>query len=314
MFVGSCSGVVYGIDEESGAVRWTYDTRQDAGPAQFHGDPAIIGDLVLSGSDTAEPSLMYAFHGETGELAWKREADVIESDVVRSEGLVIGQTFFGDFVALDAETGERRWRLAPDERHCGRRPQAPTVDGERVFLAAADGTLKAVRVADGAVLWNRDLGCVSTALVVWRDRVWAGTPDGRVQWFDIADGEPGSAVEVGGRPHGRPEAIGEVLVLRVGERDAVAVDPAGEKVMWRFQATRELSSPRPHPYSGLALVGDAEGVVYALDPADGSVRWTVEVKGTVRGIGSGDGALYIGTLGGTVYKVAAPEGTAPAPH
>ena len=307
LFVGSCSGVAYGIDKQSGEVRWTYDTRADAGPAQFHGDPAIVGDLVLTGSDTADPSMIYAFRAETGELAWKRESDVIESDVVSASGLVIGQTFFGDYVALEVATGERRWRLSTDERRCGRRPQAPATDGERVYLAAPDGTLKGLRAGDGEVLWSHELGCVSTALELWRGRLWAGTPEGRLVAVDPQTGEILSSVDVGGRPHGRPAPVAErVLVVQVGEQEAVALDPEGTRVVWRHRHDRELSSPRPHPYGGLALVGDAEGSVVALDPQDGSVRWTVKVEGTIRGIGSEPGVLYVGTLGGVVYRVAAP--------
>lgn len=316
LFVGSCSGVAYGIDKTSGEVRWTYDTREDAGPAQFHGDPAVVGDLVLTGSDTAEPSMMYAFRAASGELVWKRESDVIESDVVSVSGLIVGQTYFGDYVALDVTTGERRWRLSTEERRCGRRPQATAAAGKRVYLAAGDGSLKAVRASDGEVLWSRDRGCVSTALELWRGRLWAGTPEGSLFSVDPETGEALSSIDVGGRPHGRPVPVADrVLVLRVGEREAVAVDPEGSRVVWRYRADRELSSPRPHLYQGLhgreelVLVGDSAGLVHALDSRDGSLRWSVEVTGTVRGIGSEPGVLYVGTLGGVVHRVPAPAGS-----
>lgn len=53
-------------------------------------------------------------------------------------------------------------------------------------------------------------------------------------------------------------------------------------------------------------MGDAKGSVHAPDPLDGSVVWTVEVRGTVRGIGSESGTLYVGTLDGIVYRVSPP--------
>ena len=61
--LGSCSGRFYALDSASGMPRWSYDTRQDveeAGPAQFHGDPLVLGDQVVTGSDTARPSFMVA--------------------------------------------------------------------------------------------------------------------------------------------------------------------------------------------------------------------------------------------------------------
>lgn len=307
MFQASCSGVIYGIEDGSGDVRWTYDTRQDAGPAQFHGDPAVVGDLVLTGSDTAEPSFFYALRAATGELVWKTNVDVIESDVAIADGLAIGQTFYGDFVALDVETGERRWRIAADERRCGRRPQAPAVSAGTVFLGAPDGTVKAVRARDGEVLWSRERGCLSTPLLHWRGAVWGGSPDGNVWALDPETGELRGQLDVGGRPHGRPVPVGEsTLVVQVGQAEAVGIDAQSLEPRWRYRAENELSSPRPHDLAGLAVVGDSEGNVFALDPRDGSEAWSVRVEGTVRGIGSAKGKLYVGTLGGRIYKVTPP--------
>lgn len=312
LFIGSCSGVVYGIDKEAGSVRWRYDTREDAGPAQFHGDPAVVGDVIVTGSDTAEPSWIYAFSPEDGEIVWKRDTDVLESDIAKAGGLVFGQTFFGDYVALDAATGDFHWRLGSEERRCGRRPKAPATDGQRVYVAAPDGSLKAVRASDGAVIWSHDLGCASTELELWRDRLWAGTGD-ELLAIEPKTGEVVGRIALGGPPHGRPAAVRESLVVQVGRQEVVAVDAEASRVLWRYRDDDELSSPRPHSYESLALVGDAKGSVHALDPVDGSVVWTVEVRGTVRGIGSEPGALYVGTLDGVVYRVSPPS-TVDAPR
>jgi len=51
VYVGSCSGTYFALNRSTGARRWTYDTRQDGDAAQFHGNPLITDDLVVTGSD-----------------------------------------------------------------------------------------------------------------------------------------------------------------------------------------------------------------------------------------------------------------------
>ena len=74
----------------------------------------------------------------------------------------------------------------------------------------------------------------------------------------------------------------------------VAVDAEASIALWRYRDDDELSSPRPDSYEGLAVVGDAKGSVHSLDFLDGSVVWTVEVRGTVRGSGPSRGPCTSG--------------------
>ena len=308
LFAGSCSGVVYAINKNSGEAIWTYDTRQDSGPAQFHGDPAIAGDVFITGSDTAEPSFVYAFKMDDGTLLWKKNTDVLESDIVAAGGVVVGQTFFGDFVALDPDTGDRRWKLTANERKCGRRPKAPAASRQTVFVAASDGTIRALRASDGKEKWSHNSPCVSTGLKIVRGRLWAGS--GPSVWSRSLDtGRELSSVDIGGNGHGSLVVAGKsaTVVLQVGQRDVVAVHQDGKAIRWRYRADHDLTSPRPHAYGELVIVGGKEGQVIAIDADNGAVRWQGSVEGTVRGIGSDAGRLYIGTLQGNIYGFRPPS-------
>jgi outer membrane protein assembly factor BamB len=306
LFVGSCSGVIYAFDRESGAVRWSYDTRQDAGPAQFHGDPAVAGGIVYTGSDGAMPSYVYAFRSATGELLWKSDADVIESDVLFAEGLLVGRTFSGDLVALDASSGERRWRVRPDESRCGRSLHAPAVHGDLVVTPLGDRTISGVGLRDGTVRWRREVGCASTAITLWRGAAYVGIAgaEGKVLRVDPEHGELLAELALGGQQaHDSLVPVGDTLVSVAGEAVVVGIDPSLTAVRWTYRSEGgvEISSPKPYAFGGVALVGEARGRLTALRPDDGSVAWTDQVEGTVRGLGGDDDALYVGTLGGRVY-------------
>lgn len=133
VYVGSCSGTYFALDLRSGEVRWRYDATQDAGRLQYHGDPVVTEDLVVTGSDSGTPSYTYAFERATGAVRWRREGAALNSDLSVIGGGVIGRTWNGDLVALSIETGDVLWRHTPAEY----RYQIPT-DASPM---AADGTV-----------------------------------------------------------------------------------------------------------------------------------------------------------------------------
>lgn len=63
--------------------------------------------------------------------------------------------------ALDATTGEQLWQESYDRPYSISYPAGPrctpTIDGDRVYSLGAEGNLKCLQVADGEVLWSRDL-------------------------------------------------------------------------------------------------------------------------------------------------------------
>lgn len=307
LFVGSCSGVAYAFDRDSGAVRWSYDTRRDGGPAQFHGDPAILGDLLVTGSDSAEPSLLYAFHWQSGALRWKTDSDVIETDASFAAGALVGATWSGDLVGLDPASGERRWKVAAEDRRCGKRPHSPAVAGELVYFSSGEGILHAVDPGQGEVVWRRELGCASTAPLVWGEDLYLGVAPDKLVRVRLADGRVIAEHTLEGRAHSRLTVAGDSLLVLVGGQALVAFDRTLSEERWRRTTETDWSSFRPLVWKDLVVVGDAAGQLFALDPRDGSTRWSAQVRGTIRGLGAEGEVLYVGTLGGTVYALV-PEG------
>jgi outer membrane protein assembly factor BamB len=73
---------------------------------------------------------------------------------VYSEGMPLdGQTL----VARDAITGNERWRFAGD----GQLTTAPLIAGDVVYVGSWTGTLYALSLADGRLLWSADIGAGS---------------------------------------------------------------------------------------------------------------------------------------------------------
>jgi len=282
-------------------VRWTYDTRRDGDAAQFHGNPLITDDLVVTGSDGQGAGLVYAFDRKTGELRWKSPVDGQDTDLLRFGGLAIGGTTPGDLVALDLLNGRVVWRFSPSERPWARsHSRSPALAGDRVFFAGPDGKVRALEAASGKVLWERDLGCnITTALLATDAGVYAGGTDRRLYRLDPATGTVTARIELEAPPYGNLVAAGDVLLALVGEAGLVAVRSDLAGVRWQRKAAEEWSTPRPLVAGGTVLAG-GPGELVALRLEDGSPAWTLKLEGMPRGFGREGPILYLGTLRGTL--------------
>lgn len=301
MFLGSCSGTFYALDHGTGRVRWSYDTRQDGEPSQFHGNPVIAGDLVVTGSDTGA-GLTYGFERKTGALRWKTAAGPIESDLVRASGTVFGVTAEGNLAALDLATGKVAWTVKPEtspfRRFHGR---APAVSGDRVFFGGKDGAVYAVRTGTGEILWRRDLGAaITTSPVVAEENLFVGTGSGRLYRLAPATGEVTAEVGLSeGLPHALLASAQGALLALVGEKALVCLEPDLKAVRWTRTAAAGWSTPRPLLLGGAVLAGSEDGRLSAFRIEDGKEVWSGRIDGVPRGTSRDGSDLYVGTLRGT---------------
>lgn len=136
LYVGNGDATLSAVDAESGAARWTFDTRSVAGPADaqspnpLRDGPAVAGGIVYAGDSRGH---VYGVDAGTGELVWSTRVDdhptarLTSSPLVHRGTVYIGVsssesglqgdpttypccTFRGQVVALDARSGAVRWR------------------------------------------------------------------------------------------------------------------------------------------------------------------------------------------------------------
>lgn len=329
MYVASCSGVFYALDRDGGEVAWSYDTRRDGEPATFHGDSLVADELVITGVDRPADPATYAFDRHSGEVRWRvtGEAGISESDVLRLDDTVVGRNRDGDLIGLDLATGDLLWTVAPRERrHQYGIDESPVAANGVVFTPALDGAIHAVD-AGGTVLWRRPLGCAITTSPALGDDaepggggdadLYAGCSSGEIFRLDAATGEILASASLGGRTNGRPLVTREAVVFLSGTSTFAALDRELARVTWKRRDEARWSSFQPILVDGNVLVGNGEGLLSALDPADGSVVWSRRLEGQIRGLGLGHGprgrTLFVGTIEGTVYALALPDDEACGP-
>ena len=315
--VGSCNGVIHGLDKATGKARWKYDAGLDGGRPEFHGVPLVVGDLVVLSSDDRHPSgvgHVYAIEASSGAVRWKaRIGRGSMTDVVRLDTRLYAVTLDGELVALDLADGKQVWSARggpPLERDFLSVAATPAIYSDRIFFAGADGVVRALSTTSGAPVWKSEVGSpVWTALVVVSDALCFGTRDGRLLRLDHGTGKHLVELRLGQVPFGPLVAADDLLFTLAGERDLLvlnAVQASLGSSRWTRRAERGWSSSGPFLWKGMVVVGGEAGELQALRPEDGAVVWNRHVDGVVRGVGSDGDLLFIGTLKGTLFAVRPP--------
>ena len=317
--VGSCNGLVHGVDKTTGKARWTYDARPDGGHPEFHGAPLVAGDLVVLGSDDRGPDgvgHIYAIEASSGSVRWKtRIGRGSMTDVVRLGARLYAVTIDNELVALDLAKGKQAWSfrgappLDPDFMNV---LATPAVRADRVYFGGADGVLYALAADSGAVLWKSEIGSrIVTPVVLVADTLCFGAGDGRLFLADLSSGKLKAELALGQIPVGPPTIAGKFILIYSAEGDSSvlnALESSLAAFRWSRRATRGWSSPRPYLWRGSVLAGSEAGELAALAIEDGTVIWTRHLDGVIRGIGSDGDFLFVGTLKGLLFAVRPPLG------
>lgn len=307
MFVGSCNGFFRALDRETGKVRWSYDTRQDGSAAEFHGDPLVTDEAVIAGSDFRKPGgigYVYAFERAAGKLRWKYRADPgVMADIRRLGSNIYGVTLQDEIVALDLKTGEVVWKFATGHSNDNfLANSSPAATGERVFFGGLDGTVYALDAYSGQVLWKRELGGrISTSVALMGDSPYAGSSKRHIYRLDPKTGAVLADLATDEEPAGRLVPVGDSVLVFFGEKTLACLDASLKKIRWSQTSFGPWTSSRPYLWDGAVLAGNERGEVFALRTSDGSRLWSEKFEGVIRGIGTSEGVLYIGTLKRNVY-------------
>jgi outer membrane protein assembly factor BamB len=303
VFVGSCNGLFRALEKKTGRVKWSYDTQQDGAAVQFHTDPLVVEDLVVVGSDGAIAHL-YAFERNTGKPQWKYELTPgVGSDVQRIDSNIYAVTLNDELLCLDWRTGALVWKFAtghPNDRSA--RTSTPAVQGNQVFFGSVDGIVHALDAHSGEVLWKRELsGSISTSVVLGGGSLYVGTSERHLYRLDPKSGAVEADFRAEEEPTGRLLFVQDCLVVFFGERQLSCVNSSLSGIRWSEATSGPWSSSKPYLLDEAVLAGNVRGEVLALRISDGSRLWSSKFDGVIRGIGSSEGTLYVGTLKGKVF-------------
>jgi outer membrane protein assembly factor BamB len=277
------NGVIYAADNEgrlaavnaeSGSKQWELKTK-----LPFSGGPAVADGLLVMG--TLDGTVL-AFDPSDGSEVWSAK---VSSEVLALPGVtdsvVVVRSIDGRVFGLNANTGARLWIYDHSVPLLTLRGNADIlVRGGTVYVGYADGSVSALRLDDGSLIWSQSivspegrtelerLADVGTQMVIiasdlivssYKNRLTSLAADsGRMLWFkDISSA---TGVQVDRTSLAISDKIGDLWLL----------DRRNGSTMWKIDVLTNRGLTRPAFYGNLIVVGDQEGYLHWVDVENGN--------------------------------------------
>jgi outer membrane protein assembly factor BamB len=293
VYVGSDDKNLYAIDARRGEKKWAFATG-----GLVRSSPAVAAGTVFFGS---YDGVFYALDAADGKVRWKIElpgerkfeakglhgvkprAQTVPDfwDFFLSSPAVVGGSVFfgsgdGNVYAVDAETGQVRWKFATGNVvH-----SSPAVVDGTVFVGSWDTFLYAIDAQSGREKWRFKTG------------------EDEVNFNQVGI-------------QSSPAVVDGVVYFGCRDGHLYALDAARGRELWRFRTKPSWINTSPAIHDGLAYVGNPiPGLFRAVDLATGQERFHFDAKFMIFSSPAvtRDGMAYFGAFTGKLYAVDARRG------
>nr|WP_218311922.1 outer membrane protein assembly factor BamB [Alteromonas antoniana] len=163
MFVGTEDGLVLALNAETGEPLWNASI-----PGEVLAPPALEEGILVVNTGAG---VLFGFNAETGEELWRHEGDTppltlrgISAPVAANGGALIG-TSTGKLQVTILESGVLAWETqiatpsgATELERIVDIDTTPLMYGGIVYTISYNGTLAAVELRSGRIIWKREYG------------------------------------------------------------------------------------------------------------------------------------------------------------
>ena len=217
-----------------------------------------------------QPEHIVALSRVTGSKLWTRD---IES---KWPPLVIGDAVFivasDEIHALDAATGNERWRIAFDHQLT-----APlTATAASIIGVADNGLVVAFAPDDGRTIWMRELGAVSRfAPALDGMRAIFALDDSRVVALQVMDGRIEWEQKLDGKLN-QPSFAHDRVFVGTNTNYLYAMDNQNGRLAWKWKTGGDVIGTSGDAKGG-AYYASLDNVLRAVNRGNGNQRWIKEI-------------------------------------
>jgi outer membrane protein assembly factor BamB len=152
------------------------------------------------------------------------------------------------------------------------------------YIGNSRGTVRALSMRDGTVLWRHDVrdGKMAASPAVVGDELVVHGMDGVVRVLDRQTGRLRFAYRVGSPIESSPIVRDHVDYFGAWNGDVYALDLRARRLRWVYRSGYKITSSAA--LAGRTLyIGDYGGRLLAIAPGSGRLRWTAGVNGRIYG-------------------------------
>ncbi len=265
---------------------------------QLHGTTAVDTRVIPGERERTPAGAATSRSGPRIEPAWIFETeDEIRGNLRYVKGLVLVGSYDHNVYALDARTGEMRWKFATE----GGVVSQPASDGRFVYFGSQDGRVYALRLSDATQMWVADTQSpVHSSAALHEQLLIIGSDDGHLYAFRARTGSVLWRFPAGAPVRSSPTVAGGYIYFGTEDGDFFCLTLAG-KEKWRVAARRAIAM-RPYVADGIVYFTSLDGHLYAVDVETGWVLRKYRFgRGSLSSPVVADGMVYVGAATGKFY-------------
>ncbi|MEE4277548.1 MAG: outer membrane protein assembly factor BamB [Halieaceae bacterium] len=158
----------------------------------------------------------------------------------------------------------------------------PVLSGDTIFVAAANGEVRALDKDSGRDRWKQKLETqLSGGVGHFDNSLYLGGADGEVLRLDASSGDLLWQGSVSGEVLAPPQGDGDVVVVQTYDGKLYGLDHASGERRWRYDSNVPVLTIRgtstPILRDGIVYAGFASGRVLAFDADDGATLWEARI-------------------------------------
>ena len=283
LFVGDDVGVMYSIDQKTGATNWTFDTGM-----RIVGSPAVSDGVVVFGSTNYN---IYGLDAKTGEELWHVATNqAVMGAATIYEGIAYIGGGDGRMFAIDIHTGKVKWTFDELKNYVLTRP---LVYEDKLYFGTWDTHFYSLNLADGSRVWkwnngkgNPKLSPASVWPVAANGKVFITAPD---RYFTCLDAETGAEIwrtnEYKVRETVGLSEDGKTVYSKCMWDTIVALDATCDDVQLRWASHADFgyehNPAMPLEKDGILWVSTKNGLLLGMDAQTGEVRWRHKIGNSI---------------------------------
>lgn len=312
VYATSLPGVLVKLDLDDGGEVWRYRPgAAEAEAGDFEEDRFGESSPAVADGAVFVGDLMGVLHAvdaATGDVRWRFATGAeIKSSPVVADDLVLVGSYDEHFYAADRATGALRWKLQTE----GPVHATPGRAAGLAWVTGCDAVLRGVRIADGTEMVRFDSGAYTAASPAIADgTLYYGTFNNEVLAVDVGAGELRWRYEHPERhfPFYASAAIAGDTVIAAGRDKLIhALDRQTGEARWTFRARARFDAS-PAVAGNRVYAGNADGRLYVLDLATGEKLSEFHAGAAIMGSPAiAGGRIVFGTQDGTLFALGPPS-------
>jgi len=303
VFVGDFDGTIHAIDLETGKVAWKIKMKDGFVTAAAAKDGRIvIGDFS---------GIVYCLDANTGAEIWRREIEQqVAAGANFFEGNVLVTSEGGTMFAMDLKTGEPKWNYATGDqlRSSPTIWQSFSLlagcDGKlhKIDLLKGESTGEGVPLQSPTMSTPSVIGKIAIVPTQPGTVLAINVETGKILWT-FAEGTQSSDIRSSPATLGKYEndQLTGISVVTTRNRRVLGIDLQNGTQLWEA-VLKKRTDGSPIICDGRAWLGTLDGMIYAIDLKTAAETWFFQVSGQILASpAASDGKLIIATEKGSVF-------------